>query len=677
MYTLVTGIGAGDNSAFTIVGNQLQINNSPDLTVKSSYNIRVRTTDQGNLSFEKALTIGVNEINEAPTDLALSATVVNENAANNTVVGTLTSTDPDLNNSFTYNLVTGFGSTDNASFNINGNQIRINTAPVTDKTSYTIRVQSRDQDGLSFEKILAISVNQTPTDLALSANQISESTAANTVIGILTSTDPNPNNSFIYQLVSGLGADDNSAFTISDNTIKINSSPDFDTKPSYSLRVRSTDQNGLFVEKVLTINVNNINEAPTVTSSSTANFIENQTGIVYITDASDPDAATTLTYSLAGTDAAFFSIDSITGVVSLNNALNFESPSDSNGDNIFDIIVRASDGSLIGSKAVSLSLTNVNEAPTITNPDSVTTSEVNGVVFTITATDPDASDFLRYSLSGADAEFFEIDINERQIRFKEFPNFEAPLDSDRNNVYDITVTTTDNGKLTDSKAVAITVTDSNEAPTFSLLTDNFYAFNNPNPYNLNYNLTGRQSGTLGTVDWISSGDTQVNFERLLRTHLSVDTGASAALNRNFSGEDSRGGLRIKFDLYPDTKRVRDPSLGVGISLGLSANDKNALIGSNVPHFGILFSLFEYVGTGTGLRAFDGNEDITGTSTDWGQLLFNPTFFSFFLELTDPTDGNPFDGIGQTNIDVYAAGLGSMFGVPGERNLVYTPFPVKK
>jgi Ca2+-binding RTX toxin-like protein len=72
-----------------------------------------------------------------------------------------------------------------------------------------------------------------------------------------------------------------------------------------------------------------------------------------------------------------------------------------------------------------------------------------------------------------------------------------------------------------------------------------------------------------------------------------------------------------------------------------------------------------------LRAFDGNQDITGTSTDWGQLLFNPTFFSFFLELTDPTDGNPFDGIGQTNIDVYAAGLGSMFGVPGERNLVYS------
>ena len=588
VYTLVTGAGAADNSAFTIVGNQLQINNSPDLTLKSSYSIRVRTTDQGNLSFEKALTIGVNEINEAPTDLALSAIVVNENAANNTVVGTLTSTDPDLNNSFTYNLVTGFGSTDNASFNISGNQIRINTAPVTGKTSYSIRVQSTDQDGLSFEKILAISVNQTPTDLALSATQVSENIAANTVIGILSSSDPDPNDSFIYQLVSGVGADDNGAFTISNNTLKINSSPDFDTKPSYTLRVRTTDQNGLFVEKVLTINVNNINEAPTVTSSSTANFIENGTGVVYITEAIDPDAATTLTYSLAGTDANFFTIDSSTGLVSLNNALNFESPSDSNGDNIFDIIVRASDGSLSGSKAVALSLKNVNEAPTLTIPDSATTSEFNGVVFTITATDPDASDFLRYSLSGADAEFFEIDINERQIRFKEFPNFEAPLDSDRNNVYDITVNVTDNGNLIDSKAVAITVTDDNEAPTFSLLTDNFYAFNNSNTYNLNYNLTGRQSGILGTVDWISRGDTQVNFERLLGTHMSVDTGASAALNRNFSGEDSRGGLRIKFDLYPDTKRVRDPSLGVGISLGLSANDKNALIGSNVPHFGILF-----------------------------------------------------------------------------------------
>ncbi|TRT86991.1 MAG: VWA domain-containing protein, partial [Microcystis aeruginosa Ma_AC_P_19900807_S299] len=45
--------------------------------------------------------------NQAPTDLALSATTVNENVAPNTVIGTFSSTDPDTGNSFTYSLVVG------------------------------------------------------------------------------------------------------------------------------------------------------------------------------------------------------------------------------------------------------------------------------------------------------------------------------------------------------------------------------------------------------------------------------------------------------------------------------------------------------------------------------------------------------------------------------------------
>ena len=101
------------NFAFTISGNQLLINTSPNFEAKSSYEIRVRTTDQGGLSFEKALTINVLNFNERPTDLALSATSINENVAANTAVGTFTSTDPDAGNTFTYILVPGTGSTDN------------------------------------------------------------------------------------------------------------------------------------------------------------------------------------------------------------------------------------------------------------------------------------------------------------------------------------------------------------------------------------------------------------------------------------------------------------------------------------------------------------------------------------------------------------------------------------
>ncbi|MEH2325246.1 MAG: hypothetical protein V7K32_17130, partial [Nostoc sp.] len=107
-YSLVKGTGDTDNNAFTINGNSLQINTSPNFKTKSSYNIRVETKDAGGLTFEKPLTININDVNEAPTNLALSKTNVDENVAANTAIGTFSSTDPD-SNTFTYSLVKGTG----------------------------------------------------------------------------------------------------------------------------------------------------------------------------------------------------------------------------------------------------------------------------------------------------------------------------------------------------------------------------------------------------------------------------------------------------------------------------------------------------------------------------------------------------------------------------------------
>ncbi|WP_198285303.1 cadherin repeat domain-containing protein, partial [Microcystis sp. T1-4] len=184
-YSLIAGTGDTDNSAFSIVGNQLQINNSPDFETKNSYSIRVKTTDQGGLEFEKTLTITVNDVNETPTDLALSATTVNENVPPNTVIGTFSSTDPDTGNTFTYSLIAGTGDTDNTAFSIVGNQLQINNSPDFEtKNSYSIRVKTTDQGGLSFEKTLTIvvnNVNETPTDLVLSATTVNENVPVNTV----------------------------------------------------------------------------------------------------------------------------------------------------------------------------------------------------------------------------------------------------------------------------------------------------------------------------------------------------------------------------------------------------------------------------------------------------------------------------------------------------------------
>jgi len=60
-------------------------------------------------------------IGNAPTDIALSANTLAENAGANAVVGSLTSTDPDVGDTFVYSLIAGAGDTDNSSFNIAGN----------------------------------------------------------------------------------------------------------------------------------------------------------------------------------------------------------------------------------------------------------------------------------------------------------------------------------------------------------------------------------------------------------------------------------------------------------------------------------------------------------------------------------------------------------------------------
>ncbi|MBF2063463.1 MAG: DUF11 domain-containing protein [Calothrix sp. C42_A2020_038] len=102
--------------------------------------------------------------------------------------------------------------------------------------------------------------NNPPTDLSLSATSVDENVDANTVIGTFTTTDPDNGNTHTYSLVTGAGDTDNTAFTIDGDTLKINVSPDFETKSSYNIRVRTTDQGGLSYEEALTITVNDIDE---------------------------------------------------------------------------------------------------------------------------------------------------------------------------------------------------------------------------------------------------------------------------------------------------------------------------------------------------------------------------------------------------------------------------------
>ncbi len=98
-------------------------------------------------------------------------------------------------------------------------------------------------------------------------------------------------------------------------------------------------------------------------------------------------------------------------------------------------------------KAVAITVTNVNEAPTVTSAATASFAENgSGTVYTATATDPDAGATLTYSSTGADAALFNINATTGAVTFKSSPNYEAPADAGGNNVYDVNVTASDGTK---------------------------------------------------------------------------------------------------------------------------------------------------------------------------------------------------------------------------------------
>ncbi|MEH2211176.1 DUF4114 domain-containing protein, partial [Nostoc sp.] len=233
------------------------------------------------------LTIAVNNlndpgVNDAPTDLTVSQLAVDENVPAGTEIGTFSTTDPDASDTFTYSLVTGIGDTDNSAFTIVGDKLQINASPDFEtKSSYNLRVQTTDSGGVTYSKELTIAVNNlndpgvndAPTDLTVSQLAVDENVSAGTVVGTFTTSDPDPNDTFTYTLVPGTGDTDNAAFTVDGNQLKINTSPDFEAKSSYNIRVRTTDASGVTYEKALAIAVKNlddrgVNDIPTLTKNT-------------------------------------------------------------------------------------------------------------------------------------------------------------------------------------------------------------------------------------------------------------------------------------------------------------------------------------------------------------------------------------------------------------------------
>ncbi|MDV6033156.1 MAG: cadherin repeat domain-containing protein [Phycisphaera sp. RhM] len=465
-YAFVSGDGDDDNASFTISGGQLLTAESFDFESQDSYTIRVRSTDSSGLSVEQVLVISVTNVNESASAVSLSHSSVADGQPSGTVVGTLSSDDPDSGDTLTYTLVSGTGDDDNASFTISGDELVTGfAADQSTKSSYSIRVQVTDADGLSIENTFTIDVtseNVAPTAVALSNSSIAEDVAVDSAVGTLTTTDANSSDVFVYTLVSGTGDADNASFAIDGDTLTLNTTLDFESQSSYSVRIRSTDPFGLFVEEVFTISVSDVNEAPdALTLDSTEINDGDPSGTSVGTfSVTDPDSGDSVTFSLVAgegdTDNASFTISNAELVTAFD--------ADFFQQGTYSVRVRATDaGGLVVEQAFTISVTEPNAAPTAISISQSTVAEnvaVGTSVGTLTTTDANSNDTHSYDLVAGDgdsdnASFAIVDGVVQTA---------TELDFETQSTYSIRVRTTDNSGESFEQAFSISVSDVNEAP---------------------------------------------------------------------------------------------------------------------------------------------------------------------------------------------------------------------
>ena len=177
-----------------------------------------------------------------------------------------------------------------------------------------------------------------PQDINLSSNTIDENTPPNTkVADIAMPSDPNdtPGDTNTASLTCATpGADDN-AFTITNNKLYLKNPADYEAKNSYNICIRATDEYGNFLDKNFTININNNNELPVVTSTPITTATQGSPYSYTIT-ASDPENAP-LTFTASPSNPSWLHFNPSTHVVS-------GTPSQADAGKTFQVSFTISDG---------------------------------------------------------------------------------------------------------------------------------------------------------------------------------------------------------------------------------------------------------------------------------------------------------------------------------------------
>jgi hypothetical protein len=302
---------------------------------------------------------------------------------------------------------------------------------------------------VSVEPVNTISEAAISSELIANQVNVSETAPAGTVVATFSAIDPE-GNALTYSL-SGSGSD---LMTVSETgEVTLVGDLDFEADSLLVVILEISDGANITTEEI-TINVINDDEPATIAASVSASSFAENTAIgasIASVDANDPEG-NSVTFTLAGTGSDNFSIDA-SGNITLATGLDFETTSS------YEITVVADDGTFASTEVITITVADVNEAPTLIASVAFNAFQENTATGTAIASssvsDPE-SNAITFTLSGDGSELFAID-EEGNVTLV------GSLDYETTTSYTLTITASD-GTNNVSETITFGIDDINESP---------------------------------------------------------------------------------------------------------------------------------------------------------------------------------------------------------------------
>ncbi|HIO72454.1 MAG TPA: tandem-95 repeat protein, partial [Flavobacteriales bacterium] len=347
------------------------------------------TANSGGDTKTMTFTVTVTAVNDTPTDIGLTSTSVDDDSESGTIVGALSTTDPDIGDSHTYSIV---GGNDESKFTISGSNLKITeTFDYHVQQSYQVTIRTTDSASATYDETFTIVAsnpnNRKPVVTASQSFTIAENQSAGTDVGTVQGSDADNETLQSWTIESGTNKDH---YTINSSSGLMEAAKKLDyedsTERTYSLGIKVSDGNEFSDVVTVAVSVTAVNdETPAVTSNQSFSLDENSSsgeslGTLQATDADVWPSGTSTTFQswtiTSGNDDDDFALESSTGELTTATSLDYETTS------AYSLKVTVSDGDNTSSATtVTISVNNVNDKPTITSNPSVTTDEDVEYVF--------------------------------------------------------------------------------------------------------------------------------------------------------------------------------------------------------------------------------------------------------------------------------------------------------